>query len=158
MRNLIVYTTTHGCTEKCADEVKEGLTGETTVINIKKESAPDLQAFDTIILGGSIHAGKIQKRIKKFCEKQLDLLLTKKVGLFICCMEDGENAEKQLAEAYPAALRDHATAKGLFGGEFDFDKMKGIEKAIIKKVAQIEESVSKISDENIRSFIDAMNA
>lgn len=154
--NLIVYATTHGCTENCALKLKEGLAGETTLINLKKQS-PDLDAFDTVVIGGSIHAGKIQKRVRKFCDTHLDSLLTRKIGLYICCMEEGERAAEQLEDAFPDALKVYATARGLFGGAFDFDRMNAVEKAIIKKVAGVDSSVSKVSEESIRAFIEAMN-
>lgn len=158
MKNLIVYASTHGCAEGCADRLREGLAGDTTLINIRKDPVPDLRSFDTVVVGGSIHVGKIQKRIRKFCGKNVDLLTTRKLGLFLCCMEEGETAEKQLSDAFPDALRAHATARGLFGGAFDFDRMNAVEKAIIRKAAGVEGSVSNVSGENIRAFIDAMNA
>ena len=156
MKTLIVYATTHGCTEECAMKIKDGLEDETTLVNIKKASVPNLHDFDTILIGGSIHAGMIQRKLKKFCKKNEALLLDKKLGLFLCCMEEGEKAQEQFENAFPQKLRDHAVAKGFFGGAFRFDRMNAIEKAIIKKVAQIESDVSKISEKNISNFIGAI--
>ena len=158
MKTLIIYATAHGCTEKCAVKVKEGLNGDAVLVNIKKAKVPEIDSFDAVVIGGSIHAGAIQKRVKKFCQKHTDALLATRLGLFLCCMEEGENAQAQFENAFPQNLRDHASAEGLFGGEFDFDRMKAIEKAIVKKVAGVDSSVSKISEENIQTFIDAMNA
>ena len=109
--------------------------------------------YDTIIIGGSIHAGMVQKSIQKFCKNHIELLLKKKIGLFLCCMEKGEKADEQFRNAFPKELQDHAQAKGCFGGAFDFDRMNIIEKAIIKKVVNIDQSISTLSAESIQKFI-----
>ena len=70
MKTLILYATRHGCAEKCATK-----------------------------LGGSIHAGKIQKGVKDFCAKNLEVLKGKRLGLYLCCMEEGPKAEAQFAAA-----------------------------------------------------------
>ena len=152
MSTLIVYVSSHGCTEKAAQMLAEQLKDEVTLVNMKKSSRPDLSSYDTIIIGGSIHAGRIQGRVKRFCRAHPDTLKQKRLGLFLCCMEEGDNAQKQFDEAYPAELRTHAAATGLFGGEFNFDRMNFIQKAIIKKVAGTTENVSKIKKDNIHQF------
>jgi len=78
--------------------------------------------------------------------------MNKKLGLFLCCMEEGEKANEQFENAYPENLRKHATATGLFGGEFTFEKMNFLEKSIIKKISKISESVSKINEKAINEF------
>ena len=156
MKTLIVYISKHGCTETCAQKLAEKLDGEVEILNMKKSPPVELSEFDAIVVGGSIHAGQIQKVVKKFCENNMAMLLKKKLGLFICCMEEGENAQKQLETAYPAELRQHASALGLFGGEFNFEKMNFMERAIVKKIANIDKSVSKIFDDNIDAFAKKM--
>ena len=41
----------------------------------------------------------------------------------MCCMEEGEKATNQFNEAFPDELIQHASATGIFGGEFNFEKM-----------------------------------
>jgi menaquinone-dependent protoporphyrinogen oxidase len=71
-------------------------------------------------------------------------------------MEEGEKAQVQFANAYPAELREHASATGLFGGEFNLDMMNFLEKAIVKKVAGVTDNVSKINEEQIKKFAAVM--
>jgi menaquinone-dependent protoporphyrinogen oxidase len=153
MKIGIFYATKHGCTEKCALKLKAGLPGEIELFNLKTIPKTQIDKYDTVIVGGSIHAGRIQKSVQKFCAKYLDLLLKKKIGLYICCMEKGEKAEEQLKNGFHPELLNHAKAKGCFGGAFDFDRMNFVEKAIIKKVAKIDQSISTISEESIQKFI-----
>ncbi|NQT27817.1 flavodoxin [candidate division KSB1 bacterium] len=152
MKTLIVYATSHGCTEQCAEKVRTGLNGEVEFVNLKHNPKIDPASYDTVIVGGSIHAGRIQGRVKKFCTAHENVLLTNKLGLFICCMEE-ERAQEEFDNNYSDTLRDHATAKGIFGGAFDFEKMNFIAKAIVKKVGGVTESVNKISVESIDKFI-----
>lgn len=157
MKTLITYCTTHGCTEKTAHELKDYLGNDTQLCNLKKDTLPNLNEFDRIIIGGSIHAGKVQKKVKDFCTKNLEALKTKELGLFICCMEEGENARMQLINAFPAELHEVAKASAYFGGEFNFSKMNFFEKFVVKKIAHIEESVSKVDHSAIQMFSDKMD-
>jgi menaquinone-dependent protoporphyrinogen oxidase len=147
----------HGCTANVVSEMAEKLDGEVTTINLKKDDIPFLTDFDRIIIGGSIHAGQIQKRVKEFCNQSLDILVKREVGLFICCMEEGEKAQQQLQSAFPKELFQHAKTTAILGGEFNFKKMNFIEKAVIKKVAKVNESVSKIDYIAIDKFVGQLD-
>jgi|GEM_PF-293494 menaquinone-dependent protoporphyrinogen oxidase len=156
MKTLIIYATTHGCTQSCAEKLKAQLAGEVDLVNLKGSGKIKVDDYDRVMVGGSIHAGKIQGRVSRFCTDNLASLLKKKTGLFLCCMEKGEKAQKQFEDAFPAELRRHASASGLFGGGFDFSRMNWIEKAIIKKVAHVTESVSNTDKEAIARFAREM--
>ena len=154
MKTLIVYISSHGCAEKSAMMIKDLLSGEVSICNLKNDKVPWLEPFDNIILGGSIHASKVQRKMKEFCNVHSNVLLQKKLGLYLCHMEIGEKAQKQFDDAYPENLRKKAVAHGLFGGEFDFEKMNFFEKMIVKKVAKITESVFKLDRPKIQAFAD----
>ncbi|MFV0590475.1 MAG: flavodoxin domain-containing protein [Draconibacterium sp.] len=157
MKTLITYCTTHGCTETIAHELKLLLGNDVTLCNLKKEKTPDLTSFERIIVGGSIHLGQIQKRIKTFCKQHATDLQAKELGLFICCMDEGEDAQIHLKNAYPEELLQHAKATACLGGEFNFEKMNFLEKFIIKKVAKIDHSTSRMDKQMIRKFSDRMD-
>ena len=67
-------------------------------------------------------------------------------------MHEGETAKKQFDEAFPEELIKHASSRGIFGGEFNFEKMNFIERFIVKKVVKVDKSVSKIDEEKINKF------
>lgn len=157
MKTLIAFATTHGCTEKAAYELKEKIGEKTIIINLKQDNNPDISDFDRIIIGGSIHAGSIQKRVTEFTAINLEKLLQKEIGLFICCMYEGEVANEQLKKAFPEKLHQIAKEEAIFGGAFDFKKMKFFERMIVKKVARVNESVSNVDHEKINSFASKMD-
>jgi len=153
MRTAIVYTSNHGTTEKVAQKIKEGLGEEKAqLFNLKKNKKFDVSQFDQIIVGGSIHAGQVQKKVKHFLEKNTPELLKKRLGLFLCCMHEDE-AVNQFNREFPEKLRSHAISKKIMGGEFLFEKMNFVEKALIKKIAGVKESVSKINHNEIEAFV-----
>ena len=157
MKTLIAYSTTHGCTHKIAEQMSNYLDGEVELVNLKKHPSPVLSNFDRVIIGGSIHAGQIQKRVKEFCNQHLGELRTKELGLFITCMETGETAQKQLIDAYPEELINNAKITAYFGGEFDFNRMNFLEKMIVKKVANVKENTSNVDLESVRKFSRRMD-
>ena len=95
MKILIVYDTKHGCTQSAAATLKTLLGDGVTVAHVKEKSELDLETFDVVIVGGSIHAGRVQRRIMNFCEENLAVLEKKRLGLFLCCMYEGEKATAQ---------------------------------------------------------------
>lgn len=156
MKTAIIYATKHGCTDKCAHTLANELETNTDLVNIETAQNVDITNYETVIIGGSIHAGMINKKIKSFINKNENILLKKNLGLFLCCMYEGDKALNQFENAFPKTIRNKAMAHGLFGGEFDFDKMNFIEKTIVKKVANVEKSVSRINYANIKSFAQKM--
>ena len=153
MKTAIVYATTHGCTETCVQKLAVKLSGQIDRFNLKDKPRIDLSVYDCILIGGSIHAGRIQGSVRRFCSKHLTVLVQKHIGLFLCCMEKGDKAQAQFAVAFPEELRKHATASGLFGGGFDFERMNFIQKAITKKVAKIDRTVFDIDESAIGKFV-----
>ncbi len=156
MKTAIIYSSTHGTTAKVAAQLSRLLEHQNIVIlNLKENSNVDLVQFDTVIIGGSIHAGQIQMRIRKFCRANLLTLLEKKVGLFMCGMNQPE-FEKEFTNAYPALLAEHAVATCLPGGEFLFEKMNFFQRAIVKKNSGIKESVSHLDEEKVQAFANRL--
>jgi Flavodoxin len=157
MKTAIIYTTLHGTTGKVARFLAEKAKGEVTVISLKEIKNPDLSGYDRIILGGSIHAGGIQGRMKKFVAANQLLLVQKEVGLFICCMDPHkEKQEQEFEHAFPDVLKQAAKAKAVMGGEFNFEQMNFLEKIIVKKVAGVTESVSRIDWDAVMRFLNEM--
>ena len=158
MKSLIVYCSSHGTTEKAVRFLCEGLKGEVLAVDLKREKVKyDLRDYDTVIIGGSIHVGNVQRKIKQFISYNLDTLLEKEVGLFLCCMRDGETAIEQFNNAFPQELRKNSAAMGLFGGEFLLSEMNFLEKQIVKKVSGATIDQSNLDYDAIKEFVSKIN-
>lgn len=169
MNTLIIYATKHGTTGACAKKLSEKLKGKVDLHNLRIGSIPDLAKYDKVIIGGSIYAGRIQKEVSEFSQKNLNELKGKKIGLFICCMIE-KSAEMQLNASFPKELLDSAVAKESFGGELKFSDMSFGEKVITKMVAKMlsksgdssgeidmKKDKSMICEESITRFAQLMN-
>lgn len=158
MKSLVIYATKYGTVEKATNLIKNKLKGEVVVINILKQSPPSLVEFDNIILGGSIYIGNIQKKLKQYAITHEEELLMKRIGLFICGGADKEEEKnKELKNAFPSKLYENAICKCSFGYEYKFEKLNILEKAMIKKITGIKDSVYKLSEDSIENFVNTMN-
>ena len=137
-KTLIAYSTTLGCTEQCASKLKDDLGNGVEMVRISRRRRYNLQEYDIIIVGGSIHEGMIQRSVHKFCETNLDDLLKKQVGLFICCMDPDANEQELIDRAFPDELVQHALASGFFGGELNIKKMNLLQKIMTRKAARLQ--------------------
>lgn len=165
MNTLIVYATRYGCSESCAEIISEKLKGEVEIHNLKEGQALDLSQYEKIIIGGSIYVGKIQKEVREFCDKNLEVLKQKKVGLYVCGMLK-EKADVELNENFPQELLKNTVAKEFFGGKFNFKKMNIFVKFIVKNITKTDKSlpemdknkeISTVSLELIDRFAQSMN-
>ena len=66
MKSIVIYATRYGSAAEAARRIRKELACDCTLINIMTESAPPLDAFDTVILGGSIYIGRVQKELTAY--------------------------------------------------------------------------------------------
>jgi menaquinone-dependent protoporphyrinogen oxidase len=155
MKTAIIYVSKHGTTEKVARKIAEKLgSREISFFNLKTDKNPDITPFDGIILGTPVYAGTPSKRMQTFVKNHAEILTAKRIGLFVCGMEPNrEKQQQELENAYPLSLKQQAVAKYFLGGEFIFEKMNFFERAIIKRIAKADKSVSQINEDCISKFI-----
>ncbi len=155
---LIVFASDHGTVEKCARELFSLMNGKVDLCNLnQRETLPELSTYDTIIVGGSIHSGKIQESIATFCDEHFELLATKRLGLFVNCLYTGEKAQKQLDDAFPGLLSQQAIIRDYFGGEVDELKLSFWERMITKQMIEKDDLVVALSKEKIERFADIIS-
>lgn len=158
MKSMVIYATKYGCTEKAAKILQSKLEGETLLVNIMKEKVPPLDSHDTVILGGSIYMGKIQKELTNYITGNLPVLLKKRTGLFLCAGSPNvEERAKELAAVFPSELYAHSISKEVFGYEFNFEKLNFLDKIIMKAVKGDKGNPSDLSEEKISSFAKAIS-
>jgi menaquinone-dependent protoporphyrinogen oxidase len=138
--------------------LKERLAGEVEAVDLKRTPNPDIAGYDAVVLGGSIHAGSMQAKVTKFAAANHATLAAKRLGLYLCCMFEGEKATAQFEAAYPADLRAAAVATGVFGGAFEFAKMGFFERVIVKQVSGISQDTCTLSEAAIDAFAEAMHS
>jgi menaquinone-dependent protoporphyrinogen oxidase len=153
----IIYMSKHGTTQKVAMLIKELLMDDDiTLVDLDKQEMVDLTYCERVIIGGSIHMGQIQKPVQNFCRNYASVLKSKKLGLFLCCMYDGEKAIEQFNNAFPEEILAAAQCKALLGYELNFEKMTLVERALTRKITGHTESLSHINQQELNRFIEEL--
>ena len=156
MATLLLYQSLHGTTRKVAMIIASSWYHDSIqMVDLAQEKVPDLNPFDTVLVGGSIHSGKIQKKVGQFCEALIEQLLTKKVGLFMCFL-DAEQGMIEFEQNFPFALREHALAHGLFGGGLKLEKMGFWVKREGRKAIKDMEALAELNLQAVEDFIQQM--
>jgi menaquinone-dependent protoporphyrinogen oxidase len=137
MKTMILYSTTYGYAEEIAKSIASHYP-EATLQNIQKNKIVDLTLYDHVILGGSVYMGKVHKKLAAFAAMHEGELLTKKLGLYLCCII-GDKYMDEMKANFPLSLIEHAYATENFGGKLQTDKMNFMHKMIMKMVAKSEQ-------------------
>lgn len=157
MSTLIVYASKYGFTEKCAHLLADQLTDQIEFLYLNHGSAKNLKNYDTIVIGSPIYMGKIRKEAAVFCNEHLEILKNKRLGLFICGMQEENAILDDLWNSFPTELIKKAAISAHFGGEYNFEKLKGLDRFIVKKIAKTSSSVSNIKEGTITEFAKKLN-
>lgn len=127
------------------------------LLDLKVEKVPDnIDCYDQVVLGGSIHFGKIQKEVRQFCQDHFNELLEKKLGLYMCYMLE-DKAKEEFDDAFPEELRNHASALGFFGGELKLEKMNMIDSFVTRNILHKRENEYNLDETAFDSFVIKMN-
>ncbi|HHW82027.1 MAG TPA: hypothetical protein GX746_10105 [Bacteroidales bacterium] len=156
---IIVYASRHGTTAEYAKKLMKLLDGNVDLCSLDErgKSMPDMSFYDTIVIGGSIHYGKNSKLIVSFVKNNIDLLITRRLGLFVTSYYDGERALQQLSSAYPKELLNRAVVADFFDGELLYQKLNFFEKIVAKVVLKAEELDPIIEKLKVIEFAEKLN-
>jgi len=153
MKTLIIYASKYGCTADCASIIASKLQGDVTVLDINKTvPGGELSTYSTVIIGGSVYISKIAKKLRAFCQDNVDTLATKKLGIFLCCALENE-ADAVLTANFPAALLEKSVSTKVLGSEARLDKMGFLDKTMLKAVSKGDYSGFKILSERVDEFV-----
>jgi menaquinone-dependent protoporphyrinogen oxidase len=158
MRTLIAYRTRYGTTADCARQLAQKVGGDVTVADLAREPRVDVQGFDVVIVGGSIYAGKIQRQLVSFCERNQSALLKKRVGVFLCCLFTGEDAVMQMQSAFPDWLLAHSFSRVFPGGQVRFDALSFIDRLLVRGLPHPRGDISRLRPEALEELAAAARA
>ncbi len=157
MKTLILFSSKYGATEKCAEFIAQGLKGTVDLVNLKKETCKGLDSYQTILIGGSVYAGRLQGEVKQFLEAHQPILKEKNIGLFLCCKDEGAKAIEYLQTNLPPWALERAFMKEHLGHEIDFNKMNFMERTLLKVIFKVKEGYSQINTDAIKRVTKIVN-
>ncbi len=154
----IIFATNYGTTKKVAEYLAENIIkSKTTLFNLNSAPEIDLTKFDTVILGGSVYLGDIQKEMSDFCAENSEELLKKNLGLFLCGIEpELVRQDEELKMAFPKSLYNHAQATAFVGGEINMELLNPSQKFIVQTLLGIKSSSSFLQFDLVDIFICQM--
>ena len=158
MRVLIAYRSRYGTTASCARALASLLRSPSEIVDLGRTRAIDLQPFDVVVIGGSIYGGKILRQVPAFCERNREALLDKRIGVFICCLYQGEHARMQLRAAFPGWVLERSFAHALAGGELVHSKLTLIDRLLVQRLPQGRRDILRLNPEALQALADAVNA
>jgi menaquinone-dependent protoporphyrinogen oxidase len=78
-------------------------------------------------------AGSVPKALKNFVNDNTEVLLQKKVGLFLCCLIE-KDIEQYFIQNFPEPLYSHASQKSWLGGELIMKEHNFIVRKMLNKI------------------------
>ncbi len=157
MGSLIVYASRYGTTRTCVNELARLLDTEVDLCDVARDPAPQLEEYDTVIVGGPVYGGAVHPAVANFCKRARGRLLNRRLGLFICCIYVNGAAEKELERAFPEDLQKHATARAVFGGRVQAGKLGLFDRFLLARAAKLPNDIERIDHEAIRAFARRLN-
>jgi len=141
MRILVPYGTTEGLTARISDYLADVIRGrghEADAVDIKGSGATELDGYDAVIVGASIHMGKHEDYVLDFVRENRDALERLPSAFFSVSMAAHDNMEE--AEGYiEEFVREtgwHPAKVGLFGGALLYTQYGFIKRHMMKKIAR----------------------
>ena len=126
-----------------------------TKVRCKASSIQAIEEADGIVIGGSIHAGRHNKKLIRFVADHRDLISVKPNAFFLVCLTANYDTPEKKSEV-EGYLREFETRTGLtpgvshaFAGAILYTKYNFVIRAIMKSIAKKEGGDTDTSRDHI---------
>ena len=123
MKILIAYASKNGSAASCTERLAKGLNGLDVTLADLAQTHPNAAEFDMVIVGAGVHHHRFPAPVTRFLREQKEILLTKKLGLFLLC-GIAEEQVYYMEKLFSPELRERAFEVAFFGGSLRYDGLK----------------------------------
>jgi len=169
---LIAYETWAGATHQAADIVADALRAGGNTVDVKRVGkVKDASPYDAIVVGTSVHAGRLPRAVPAFAKRNQQALAAKPVACFVVCLTMCEDTpeNRATATAYLDKVREAAPGMqpvdiGLFAGALitegeDYQKLNPILRGMVGKMAENQPEHRELPDQDaIRAWAEGLPA
>ena len=148
MNILIIYASKHQTTQECSFILQNELNGDADLVPLSNVTDFQIEQYDAVVVGSPVYYGKPAKKIREFLSEKEDLLLSKKIYLFLSSKAE----TSEYFDSYPQKIVEQAQAKVFVGSKLEFKNPSIIERIIMKAIKA--ESYSDIKIERIRHLAE----
>jgi menaquinone-dependent protoporphyrinogen oxidase len=143
---LIVYGTTEGQTAKISEALAKEISSKGHRVRVFPASdAPmkqELEAFDAVVVGSSVHAGKFDRALRNWAKRNFVFLQRKPSAFFSVCLgilEKNFKAKREEADIVAAFLREagwNPELHTIFAGALKYSQYGWLKKLVMKSIAK----------------------
>ena len=139
---LIIYSTTDGQTLRicqCLQDVIQQLGHRVTLVDIAQADACDLQRYDTIVVGASIHYGKHAPLVLDFVQRHAALLGSKPSAFFsvnVVARKPGKNtpATNPYLQKFLRQIAWKPNHLAVFAGKINYPAYGPLDRLVIRLI------------------------
>ncbi len=138
-RILVAYASKAGSTGEVAETISQALAVNGVTVDVYPiEAVPNIQAYQVVIVGSAIRAGKWLSTATRFVQTHQPYLSHIPTVYFTCCMtlyeETKENRDKALGYMDPVRSIVTPIAVGAFAGKMDYSKLSFFDLTMVKVI------------------------
>ena len=141
---LVAYATSEGQTEKVARRVAERIAaaGHGADLVHLADVDPDVDAYDGVVVGASVHAGTFQRAVKRFAEAHRESVAARPNAFFFLSLTAADDAEEsraavsELGEAIEAETGWHPDDVAAFAGALRYSEYGPLKRFVMKRIAR----------------------
>ena len=138
---LVAYASKYGATQEIAERIAKILAEKgIDCTTLPAEQAGDVATYDAVVAGSAVYIGKMRKEMRRFLQKNEQVLKTKPLWLFASGpTKKGDDPGELDGWHRPASIKDLLDLlvpkeRIVFEGAVSLEKMGGLEKWIMKRV------------------------
>jgi menaquinone-dependent protoporphyrinogen oxidase len=140
---LVTYATRAGSTAEIAAAIGESLSQRGLAVDVKAiKEMPELNGYQTVIVGSPIRMGKWLPEAVKFIETNQAALGQRDVALFtVHMLNTGDDEDSRAGrQAYLDSVRPllNGVEEAYFAGKMDFSRLSFLDRFIAKMVGSVE--------------------